>query len=39
MSIGIFISSKYKIDANKHKEITDALSDLSISRQELIAGL
>lgn len=39
MSIGIFISLKYKIDAKKHKEITDAINDISISRQEIIAGL
>jgi Na+/melibiose symporter-like transporter len=39
MSIGIWISMKYKIDAKKHKEITEAISDISISRQEIIAGL
>lgn len=39
MSIGIFISRKYKIDAKKHKEITDAINDISLSRQEIIAGL
>ena len=39
MSIGIYISLKYKIDAKKQKEITDAINDLSISRQEIIASL
>lgn len=39
MTIGIYISLKYKIDAKKQKEITDAINDISISRQEIIAGL
>jgi len=39
MSIGIYISLKYKIDAKKQKEITDAINDISISRQEIVAGL
>jgi len=39
MSIGIFISMKYKINASKQKEITQAINDVKISRQEIIAGL
>jgi oligogalacturonide transporter len=39
MSIGILISFKYKIDAKKQKEITDAIHDLTISREEIILDL
>ncbi|MDR4968883.1 MAG: MFS transporter, partial [Acholeplasmataceae bacterium] len=39
MSIGIYISYQYKIDAKKQKEITDAIQDLTISREEIILGL
>lgn len=39
MSIGIFISHKYKIDAKKQKEITDAIHDLTISREEILNDL
>jgi len=39
MSIGILISFKYKIDAKKQKEITDAIQDLSIAREAIISDL
>ncbi len=39
MGIGIFISFRYKIDAKKQKEISNAINDLSISREEIIADL
>jgi oligogalacturonide transporter len=39
MSIGIYISYQYKIDAKKQKEITDAIQDPTISREEIILGL
>jgi oligogalacturonide transporter len=39
MSIGIYISFKYKIDAKKQKEITEAINDSSISREEIISDL
>ncbi|MEF3692877.1 MAG: MFS transporter [Acholeplasmataceae bacterium] len=39
MSIGVFISYKYKIDAKKQKEITNAIQDTSISREEILLDL
>jgi oligogalacturonide transporter len=39
MSIGIYISHKYKIDAKKQKEISAAINDLTISREEILNDL
>ena len=39
MSIGILISFRYKIDAKKQKEITNAINDLSISREDILKDL
>ncbi|MCR3906953.1 MAG: MFS transporter [Tenericutes bacterium] len=39
MSIGIFISHQYKIDAKKQSEITNAINDLTISREEILSTL
>ncbi len=39
MSIGILISFRYKIDAKKQKEITEAIHDSSISREEILEDL
>lgn len=39
MGIGIFISFQYKIDAKKQKEISNAIQDLSISREEILNDL
>jgi Na+/melibiose symporter-like transporter len=39
MSIGIYISFKYRIDAKKQREITDAIQNKSINQEELIASL
>ena len=39
MSIGVYISFKYKIDAKKQREITDAIQNKSINQEELIASL
>ena len=39
MGIGIMISYRYKIDAKKQKEISEAISDLTISRAEILKDL
>ena len=39
MGIGIFISFHYKIDAKKQKEISNAIQDSSISREEILHDL
>jgi oligogalacturonide transporter len=39
MSIGIYISHRYKIDAKKQKDITNAINDETISREEILFDL
>ncbi len=39
MSIGIFISLRYKIDAKKQKEISDAIRDGLTDQEELLSTL
>ena len=39
MSIGVFISHRYKIDAKMQKEMTIAILDPSISREEILENL
>ncbi|PKK99978.1 MAG: hypothetical protein CVV56_08480 [Tenericutes bacterium HGW-Tenericutes-1] len=39
MSIGIYISYKYKITASKQKEIAEAIKDSSLSKDVLLSEL